>query len=160
MSQARGAQKEPKAAVIPSDSGDVLVGQHRLALQLKVGSRSGAEQLHAGLATLPAGTAIPTHLHEIDEELLDVLEGEVTLTLNGQDSKAAAGDMVFIPAGSWMAIANHTASPAKILGVIPRAAMEECMRVLYGDSSTPQFEPEQLHAVCRLRSPESEAHPH
>jgi quercetin dioxygenase-like cupin family protein len=161
VGQTRDDEKEhSKPAIIRSESGDVLIGQNKVALHFKVGSRSGAEQLLAGIAILPAGSTIPTHLHEIDEELIYVVEGEVKVTLNGQEHKAVSGDIVFVPPGTWMAITNPTTNSAKILGVIPRAEMEECMRVLYEDSSAQKLQPEQLHQVCRLRSPESEGKPH
>lgn len=64
---------------------------------------------------------------------------------------------MFIPPGTWMRISNRGTVPARIFGIVSRAEMEECFRVLYRDPSARQVTPEQLDALCRMQSPESEA---
>lgn len=84
-----------------------------------------------GTATLPPGAAVETHLHEIDEEVLYVIEGTLTVTLAGEEHTVEPGGIVFVPPGTWIALANRSDSPTKVLGVLPRGELEECFRALY-----------------------------
>lgn len=124
-------------ALIPADGGerfDHLGG----VLVLKVGPRnSGATQVFVGTMDLPAGVVIPTHRHDTDEEVLYVLEGEVAVLLNDRELRAKTGDTVFIPAGTWMTVRNSGARLARLLGIIPRAEMETCMRLSHGNRTAP-----------------------
>lgn len=72
-----------------------------------VGSVStGASQLFLAKASLPPGHETPTHLHEIGEEVVYVLEGELTAILEGEEHAVGQGGTVFVPPGTWMALAN------------------------------------------------------
>lgn len=151
--------------VIAPDKGDKVVGDNGVEVHFKVGSRSsGASRLFVAKGTIPAGAAITTHLHEIDEEVLYVLEGDITVTLNGKDQKVGPGSMVFIPPETWMTISNRSAKPATVLGILPRAELEECFRVLYHQHGSQPARQDQvtakqrdsLHALCRMRVPEKQ----
>src|SRR3546814_4603549 len=61
------------------------VGEKGFITLIKVGSIStGASQLYVGRGIVPPGTETPAHLPEVDEEILYVLEGEITLTLDDE----------------------------------------------------------------------------
>jgi quercetin dioxygenase-like cupin family protein len=49
---------------------------------------------------LSRGTATPLHVHAGEAELLHVIEGELTVWQEGALSHAAAGDLVWLPAGA------------------------------------------------------------
>jgi uncharacterized RmlC-like cupin family protein len=84
--------------VIAPENGDTGVGENGGELQFKVGPRSaGASHLFVTKITIPPDAAVTTHLHEIDEEVVYVLDGEVTVTLNGKDQQVGPGGMVYIP---------------------------------------------------------------
>lgn len=142
-------------ALIPADGGerfDHLGG----VLVLKVGPRnSGATQVFVGTMDLPAGVVIPTHRHDTDEEVLYILEGEVVVLLNDRELQAKTGDTVFIPVGTWMTVRNSGARRARLLGIIPRAEMETCMRLSHGNRTTPvgasTIDP--VADVCRVSAP-------
>ncbi len=156
--------KHAEPLVIASDKGDTLVGDNKVAVQFKVGSRSsGASQLYVAKGTIPAGAAITMHLHEIDEEVVYVLKGEITVTLNGKDQRVGPGGMAFIPPGTWMAISNRSTKPATVLGILPRGEVEECFRVLYEQQGSQAAGQDQaakhrdsLHALCRMRLPDKQ----
>jgi quercetin dioxygenase-like cupin family protein len=160
-----GQIKRAEPLVIAPEKGDTLIGDNRVEVQFKVGSRSsGAAQLFVAKATIPAGTAVATHLHEIDEEGVFVLEGEITVTLNGKEHNIGVGGMVFIPPGTWMAISNPSAKPATVLGILPRAELEECFRILYqqhgsqtgGQDKATAAHRDSWHALCRMKLPEKQ----
>lgn len=49
---------------------------------------------------LPRGTATPLHVHAAESELFHVLEGRITVWIEGQLSSAEAGDVVWLPGGA------------------------------------------------------------
>lgn len=117
--------------VIGPEEAHVSVSPMGVRVAFMVGSVStGASQLFFGKTTLPPGHETPTHLHEIDEEVVYVLEGELTAILEGEEHIVGPGGTVFVPPGRWMALANRTDEPVVLLGAISRGEVEECARVL------------------------------
>lgn len=45
----------------------------------------------------PPGTGIPMHVHENEDELFKILEGEMEFTVDGKTSLLKAGDLIFLP---------------------------------------------------------------
>lgn len=66
----------------------------RLSSEQTGGAVAAIEQL------LSRGTATPLHVHAGEAELLHLLEGELTVWREGQLARAAAGDLVWLPAGA------------------------------------------------------------
>jgi quercetin dioxygenase-like cupin family protein len=56
--------------------------------------------LSLGLAVVPAGHGPPLHVHDNDDELFLVLEGEYRFVVNGEFYDAEAGSAVFLPRGT------------------------------------------------------------
>lgn len=103
-------------------------GRHIL---LKVGpENSGASYLFMGAEDLPPGTLIPRHRHEADEEILIVQRGEVTVELNDTAHVAPAGSVVFLPARSWVSVANRGTATATVMFVFPRGSVERCFQFI------------------------------
>ena len=71
------------------------------------------------------GTAIPTHVHENEDEVFKVIEGEMELTVGDKTTVLKAGDLAFGPRGiphSWKIIGNSKAKV--ILSVFPSGIEE------------------------------------
>lgn len=146
----------PRARVIAFDEGYVGVTGYGGRFVAKVGSEStGASQLFAGTVTFPPGAEIGTHLHEVDEEVVYVLEGTVTVTLEEKEYTVGPGGMIFVPPGTWMAIANRTEAPALLLGVASRGDVERCFRALFAYDPKEQDETARREALgfCKMRTP-------
>lgn len=45
----------------------------------------------------PPGIGIPLHVHENEDEIFRILEGEMEFTVNGQTSTLKTGDTIFLP---------------------------------------------------------------
>lgn len=136
--------------VIGPDEGHASVSPMGVRPMFKVGSVStGASQLFLATATLPPGHETPTHLHEIDEEVVYVLEGELTVILEGEEHTVGVGGTAFVPPGTWMALANRTDAPVVTLGVIARSEVEECFRVLFSADADDAARREAV-ALCRI----------
>ena len=123
---------EPKPQVIAADEGVTSVGENGFITWLKVGSvSSGASQLYMGVGIVPPGAGTPRHLHEVDEEILYILDGEITLVLGDETHIVTTGGTAFIPPGTWMQVTNRSSKPARVLGVLGRGDVEKCFRALY-----------------------------
>ena len=76
------------------------------------------------------GTEIPPHVHENEDEVFKVLEGEMELTVGGKTTILKAGDLAFGPRGiphSWKIIGDSKAKV--ILSVFP-AGIEDMFEEL------------------------------
>jgi len=63
----------------------------------------------------PPGTFVPPHFHPDQDEYIRVLEGHFDLWLDGAELKAAAGDLIRMPAGSKHGIFNKSAANTRAL---------------------------------------------
>lgn len=142
----------PQPRVIAADEGLVGVGANGFTAFFKVGSLStGANQLYVGTGIVPPGTETPPHLHEIDEEVLYVLEGEITLTLDDEVHTVGTGGTAFIPPGTWMQVENRSDAPARVLGILPRGEVERCFRALYMSGDYDRAQRQEDLAFCKTR---------
>ena len=66
---------------------------------------------------IPPGYFVPPHRHADDEEMLYVMEGELTLIGEAGEAKAAAGSCVHFAPGMLHGFRNDTAGTVKILVV-------------------------------------------
>lgn len=73
--------------------------------------RSGSRELCAWRTELPAGTRAPAHTVD-REEVVHLLQGELTVTLDGHPERVAAGDTVIVNAGTAFGIENPGAETA------------------------------------------------
>jgi quercetin dioxygenase-like cupin family protein len=76
------------------------------------------------------GTGIPPHVHENEDEVFKVIEGEMELTVGGKTTVLKAGDLAFGPRGiphSWKIVGNTKAKV--ILSVFP-AGIEDMFEEL------------------------------
>jgi quercetin dioxygenase-like cupin family protein len=141
----------PRPVVIGAEEGHTSVSSMGVETVWKVGSIStGASQVTLATGTLPPGHETAMHLHEIDEEVIYVLSGELTVTLEGEEHTVGPGATVFIPPESWMAIANRTEAPVVMVAVISRGEAEECFRVLFSRDADEAARRDATE-LCRIR---------
>jgi quercetin dioxygenase-like cupin family protein len=74
---------------------------------------------------LAPGALIPSHSHPDIEHEQVVVRGQVTLTLDGREETASAGDAVYIPPGCSHRYENRTDAEAEFICVIPRTESYE-----------------------------------
>lgn len=63
-----------------------------------VQSKLGAQNIKSGITIVPAGTSVPNHFHD-NEEQVTVLEGRLRLVLGDQVVECGPYDSTFITAG-------------------------------------------------------------
>ncbi|MGR3491104.1 MAG: cupin domain-containing protein [Shimia sp.] len=89
----------------------------------------GMTHLGAAVETLPPGsTSSYRHWHERSDELVVVLEGEVTLVDDAGETPLHAGDIATFPAGAENGhhLKNLSDAPARFLVVGSRDAADRC----------------------------------
>ncbi|MGB8646128.1 MAG: cupin domain-containing protein [Anaerolineae bacterium] len=57
------------------------------------------EAFFGRLLCLQRGQAVPVHVHAHKDECFDVLQGEGTLLVDGQEVRAGPGTMLYVPVG-------------------------------------------------------------
>jgi quercetin dioxygenase-like cupin family protein len=88
------------AVVIVPPNGGHAVRAFGNEIQFKLTSEQTAGALVLGLATVPAGTAgPPPHVHEREDEMFIIIEGQYRVCVEGKWSEAGPGSVVFLPRG-------------------------------------------------------------
>jgi quercetin dioxygenase-like cupin family protein len=77
---------------------------------------------------LPHGMATPLHLQAKEDELFYVLEGQITVWMDGERSKATAGDVVWLPRGQAHAF-RVDSERARVLGLSVPGGHERFFRL-------------------------------
>jgi mannose-6-phosphate isomerase-like protein (cupin superfamily) len=68
-----------------------------------------------GAQNLPSGFAVPMHVHEDDDELFYVLDGELVVVRPEGETKIGRGDCVKLPRGVPHGLRNAADAPARML---------------------------------------------
>lgn len=76
-------------------------------------------------AIVPPGGGPPPHVHSREEEGFYVLEGEITLRVNGEPIVARAGSFANLPIGVPHSFKNESSLPAKMLISVAPAGLEQ-----------------------------------
>jgi quercetin dioxygenase-like cupin family protein len=105
----------------------------------------------AVLATVPPGLGAPTHRHEVDEELFFVVEGELTVDLDGRTHRLSAGDSCHIPVGSVHAFRNESQSDTRFLALVtPGTDLQKFFDSVESRSAQTDPEPEAIAAAAAV----------
>ncbi len=73
--------------------------------------RTGSRELAAWRGEIPPGTKAPAHT-VTREEILHLLSGELTVTLDGRTERVTAGDTLIVNAGATLTVENPAAETA------------------------------------------------
>ena len=97
--QSGGAASQQPAALGPDDGELVYVG--RDPVRIKVGAHGRQGRFGMITQDVSAGTSIPVHLHEREDEIIFIQSGRGEATL-GEDTVAiTGGSILFVPQGTW-----------------------------------------------------------
>tara|TARA_R110002020_G_scaffold135228_6_gene302042 strand:- start:4437 stop:4916 length:480 start_codon:yes stop_codon:yes gene_type:complete len=91
-------------------------------IQLGPAETGGAVGMFAAIVQPDAGP--PRHIHRNEDEIIHVIEGEVTFWLEGQILARRGGDTVFIPRGKEHAFHVTGAEPARFVTVVTPGGFE------------------------------------
>lgn len=88
-------------------------------IQVLLGPDDGMPRFYTRLFTIAPGGRIPAHRHDEIEHEQVVVEGEMLLTLDGEERTVRAGDVVYIPQRVVHAYENRTPVPVRFLCAVP-----------------------------------------
>jgi quercetin dioxygenase-like cupin family protein len=111
--------------IVAADQGRMfIVMGHSVTLKL---SRKETEGNYYVMEIItPPGLGIPPHVHEREDELIHVLEGEFGIMLGEEQLVARAGDEIFFPRGIPHAFQNiGTRAGRTLWTVVPGGSFEE-----------------------------------
>ena len=104
-----------------TEAQEVAVDRARGAtIQVLLGPDDGVPRFVTRRFTLAPGGRIPCHRHADIEHEQVVLEGEMVLSLDGEEHTVRQGDCIFIPAGVAHWYENRTPAPVRFLCMVPR----------------------------------------
>ena len=159
---------------VPSEMMKVPEGSSFGGVRQRVGAAIGARKLGYSFFTVPAGkAAFPFHLHQTNEEMIYILEGEATLRLGKEEITVSAGTFIACPPGqdyphqlintskrdlrylvvSTMAYPDISEYPdSQKIGAYVTSAAEGGFRALYRkDANLPYFEGESGSEIERIK---------
>jgi quercetin dioxygenase-like cupin family protein len=106
-------QERFATVVLPSEGDLIDVAGDRYRFLATRESTAGTYAIWE--AVVPPGGGPPPHSHTREEEGFYVIEGEVTIHVDGRDVKATAGSFVNMPVGSTHWFRNEADRAAKLL---------------------------------------------
>ncbi|MDJ0762644.1 MAG: cupin domain-containing protein [Myxococcota bacterium] len=95
---------------------DTAIG---VTIQVLLGPDDGMPNYYTRRFTMAPGGSIPAHRHDKIEHHQVILQGEMTVHLNGETTLAREGDAIYIPPRTVHAFENRGAMPVQFLCVVP-----------------------------------------
>jgi mannose-6-phosphate isomerase-like protein (cupin superfamily) len=89
----------PRSPVIAHAGDGVPVRAFGNEILFKLSTEQSGGALVVGLATVPAGNAVPPHVQERDDELFLIVDGEYRFWVDGKQTDVGAGGLVYLPRG-------------------------------------------------------------
>ena len=103
--------------VVPPDASEKLnLGGTEIVHKVKSKDTNGVFSVVA--IVTPPGKGIDLHVHEREDELVYLLEGEIEVTLGNQKMKAVPGVMALLPRGIPHGFTNIGNKPSKLFDTI------------------------------------------
>ncbi|NIR49144.1 cupin domain-containing protein [candidate division KSB1 bacterium] len=103
--------------ISPPGGGDELIlAGNQVFHRAKSGETDGVFSV-VELVSKP-GTGVSVHVHDNEDELVYVVEGEIEVTLGDQSMKATKGVMALLPRGIPHGYTNVGDTPSRVLDVI------------------------------------------
>jgi quercetin dioxygenase-like cupin family protein len=118
------------------EPGEVDLGEFILKVTPKA---NGSEHLVVSTEEMAPGTAIPTHKHLEQDEIVLIEKGAIHVHVGDQERDLHAGGMVFIPQHTWVSLKNTGTEPASIVAIFSAPGFEDhlrCESVLAGEKPT------------------------
>jgi len=139
-------QRQKPAVVQPTDGRKIMVLGMEFAVKLSTSETGGAYYVFEGV-TAP-GDGVPPHIHSREDEIVEVLDGELEIFLGGKAFKAGAGAMAFFPRNVVHGFSNRGNMPAKVRFVVsPGANFEKFFEEL---SALPPTQPPDMAKVMEV----------
>ena len=84
----------------------------------------GTKNMCAGVAAFPGNAHAPSHVHEKEEEILYVLEGEGNMYFDGKPEGITEGSFMFVPKGVKHSLEATTEKDLKVFYVFSPSVIQ------------------------------------
>jgi len=123
---------------------------HVLGSPITIKSDGLADQLFFAEQIGPPGFGVPMHVHDDEDELFYILEGELTVETEAGEVVAKAGSFVHLPHGVAHGFRNATSQAVRSLVIAtPGGALEGVFRGLDALGVWGQVTPDAIAAITR-----------
>lgn len=116
---------QPK--IVPAGDGPNWAVFHQTVRGLMLATDTGG-RLAVTEVTVPPGDGPPPHVHDREDELFYILDGELEVCSDGVWATVSAGGTVFLPRGVPHTFRNATDRPCRFLVVITPGGFEGFFR--------------------------------
>lgn len=114
------------SAIVLSPGGGEAVTAVGVAITFKTtGAQSAGQFLTLEYTAPPRFGGPPLHWHKVTTEIFHVLEGSLTVTIDGQSTTVGPGGYAFVPPGVVHGFANQTDAPVRYFGIASPAGLED-----------------------------------
>ncbi len=138
------AQQATKAFVLPNGEGTRYDLGFAVAVMKVTTDQTGGRWSMVDFTANP-GMQIILHRHRITDETFSVLEGDLTMSVDGIVHTLHAGDVAIVPKMTPHAFANLTGKPVRFLGTATPAGFEKFFALVAEEvklhkPGTPEFQ--------------------
>lgn len=118
---------------------------------LTTGAQSNGQWLLLEYLAPPRFSGPPPHVHKVTTEIFYVLDGTLTMSVDGKATHLAPGGCAYVPPGVAHGFSNETDAPAKFLLVASPAGLEHYFAEL-GEllKNEPSWPPQDMSKVVAL----------
>ena len=110
-------------------------------ITIRVGHHDGGDGISILESRAPFRHSPPLHVHHTEDEVFQVLEGELRLRVGGDELRAVAGDVHLAPKGVPHTFRVESEAGARWLVTTARGDFERFVRELGGPAETPELPP-------------------
>jgi uncharacterized cupin superfamily protein len=97
---------------------------------IRVSMSDGQDGISVLEHRVPHGFSPPLHLHRTEDEVLNVLEGEFRMKVNGQEQRLGAGDVLLVPKGVPHTYRVESVQGGRCLTITARGDFERFVRAV------------------------------
>jgi quercetin dioxygenase-like cupin family protein len=124
-------EKKAPTVVCSGEGKKLLLTGHELTLKLT--SRETGGESYVYEVVTPPGVGMPLHVHQIEDEIIQVIDGEFEVQIGDQTYKATSGSLIYFPRNIPHGFLNLGARPLRTLWtIIPGARYERFIEELSG----------------------------
>jgi quercetin dioxygenase-like cupin family protein len=139
--------KQGLPAIVAADRGEhISVLGNKVEIRLSCAETGGSSFVFEN--TIPVGDGVPPHVHQREDEIVQILEGELEVFLDGKTLHAGTGDIANFPRLVAHGFRNVSAAPVRTLFIVtPGENFENFFRELSAIAPTV---PADMNAVAEV----------
>lgn len=135
---------------VPSGAGKVFTAPSASASIVKLTADESSNQLSVTEYTVPVDAGPPLHVHTLEDETFWVLEGTLSVYVNGEQFEAGPGSLVYGPRGVPHTFKNRSRQAVRILLMVTPPGNFETFFAKVGEPTADGREPGEQEVIARI----------